>query len=272
MKRAKGQYKAAKTATDNASFTVNFTHPFVLSGDTISGLNTNYNVGVQALNVWDLLSKADNFQAFRKMYDQCRIDYVKVKLQVTDSTIQTSNANKMYDIYSAWDRTGLSIGDVLPKINNSKYVGLSVILSDKLTEYNGVNKLQLNAFQRWRQYTSIWPRNMMEKGQFISTGDVDQWRNAFNTDQLYYPFKEELVDVSEYNQLLNSNNPGILVENNKYPFKPTLLVGAFTTANDTVTNSAMTNIPLNNNTKIVMTAEFKVAMTFRGLRGAPAIT
>lgn len=278
VKRAKGSLKSAKSASDIANFTVSFTHPFVLSGKPISidGVGTR-NLGVQALNVWDLLSRAPNFQAFQKMYDQVRIDYIRVKLQVTNSTISTANAQQLYDIYTAWDRNGVDLGDTTPIVDGrDKIIGIGVVMGSNISQYNGVSKMQLNAFQRWMQYKSLYPRTLMEKGQFVSTSEVTQWRLTYDTADLYYPFISDTAldktDTQGYMNYLNQNNPGILVANSKYPFKPTLLVGGFITQNNATDNVAETNVPLNSETKIVMTAEFSVALTFRGLKGAPSIS
>ncbi|ORX78300.1 hypothetical protein BCR32DRAFT_247261 [Anaeromyces robustus] len=232
VKRARGNVRAAKKANDSTQFTVNFTYPFVLSGTTV----LNYHAGVVPLNVWDLLSRAPNFQNFRAMYDQCRIDYVKVKLQVTNSTLQTNNASQTYDIYTAWDRTGVSYQDIYPHTNEGKIDGIYCIINDAIQNYSGVSKMQLNVFQKWRQNKNF-----------------------------------ELKTTDDLKLYLNSNNPGMFVENNKYPFKPTLLVGAFTTGINSQ-GKAVSNVPLTNNTKIVMTAEFSVGMTFRALKGTPAIS
>ncbi|ORX78311.1 hypothetical protein BCR32DRAFT_301821 [Anaeromyces robustus] len=167
VKKAKGNLIASKRATDVATFTVNFSYPFVLSGDVISAANTNFQIGVQALNVWDLLSRTPNFQSFQKMYDQCRIDYVKSRISNNDIIYK-------YDI-------------------NDKVDGIYVTTGSRIAEYSGATTLQLNAFQRWKQYKSVWPQSLMEKSQYVNTGDVNEWRESFNTSYLYYPLKIQTV-------------------------------------------------------------------------------
>lgn len=274
VKKAKGNLIASKRATDVATFTVNFSYPFVLSGDLVTTSNPvrNHEVGVQALNVWDLLSRTPNFQSFKKMYDQCRIDYVKVRLNVTNSTIQTSDANKTYDIITAWDRTGVSNNDIIYKYDiNDQVEGVFVTTGSRIAEYSGCTTLQLNAFQRWKQNKSVWPQSLMEKSQYVNTGDVNEWRESFNTNYLYYPLK---VPTSETGAdiLMNSNNPAVLKENTSFPFKPTLLIGAFTTRIDSTSNSAKNLQLLTTDTKILMNAEFSVVLTFRGLKGTDSIS
>ena len=66
-KSAKGQIKAAKSATDNASFTIAVNHPFALSSvETEHTWTANpVTVGnVYAINVYDVLAKSPNFQRF----------------------------------------------------------------------------------------------------------------------------------------------------------------------------------------------------------------
>lgn len=286
VKRAKGNLIASKQAADRATFTVNFSHPFFLSSkkvwynpttgaysDATTSPGAAYKecwLGTYVLNVWDLLSKAENFKAFQKMYDQCAIDYCNVKLAVTNSVIQTGNSQTTYDLYTAWDRTGLSNGTFVgvPDATNNNYKGYAVIF-DKIDEQGGVTKTQLNAYQRWKQSKSIWPKTSAEKN-LINCGEIIDWHDSVNTNDLYYPIKEELRPATgEWKDFLNTNNPCLLNENVKYPFKPTLLVAAYSTNVDGTV--ATDKVHVTNTNRIVMTAEFSVVMTFRGLKGAPTI-
>jgi hypothetical protein len=282
VKRARGNIKASKRGTDQSNFTINFTYPFVLTSINKLVDGKPEKLGVQVLNVWDLLSRSPNFQNFQKMYDQCRIDYVRVKLNVTNSTLSTQDSAQTYDIYTAWDRTGVSFDDIsliedIEQLGENKYSGIRVTVGDKISEMNGKIKMQLNPFQRWRQNLSIWPSNNSEKSQLVNTSEVKVWRtplivdSSINKQDLYYAFTDLTgTETTVSRDYLNANNPCIFVENAKYPFKPTLLVAAFKTGS--VAGEISANQPIGVGTQIVMTAEFQVAMTFRGVKGAPAIS
>lgn len=281
VKRAKGNLRASKAGNDQVQFTITFTYPVVLSGGSLSLANPerDVNPGVQALNIWDLLIRADNFKAYKKMYEQCRIDYVYVKLNVTNSQITTDNAQQMYDIYCAWDRTGVARDDLVVREVNNEILGVYCIMGPKITEYSG-SKSQLNAFQRWSKTMYIAPKALNEKTQFVNTGEIYEWRNSYDATHQYYPFLNKLTgDNREHNyaMFMNEDNPCILQENGKYPFKPTLLLGAFKSGmiNQNLlgeqASTVQMNQPLNSETKIIMTCEFKVVMTFKGPRGSQSI-
>ncbi|ORX76118.1 hypothetical protein BCR32DRAFT_248992 [Anaeromyces robustus] len=99
----------------------------------------------------------------------------------------------------------------------STVIGVGVNF-DKIDEQDGVSKTQLNAFQNWKQ----------------------------SAEQHTY---------QNHKDWLNGNNPYLLQENNKYPFKPTLLIGAFNTSVITSNIATDKNHLDNSSTKIVMTTE-----------------
>lgn len=295
VKRARGNLKSSKSNTDSLTQTISFSSPVVLSGDSADIPNwynpsENKNLktaqlGVVALNVWDMLSRAPNFKAFQKMYDQVRIDYAAVTLNVTNSTISTANSVTTYDIYTAWDRTGLDSTIIDYRANVAGEVatidGVYISLGSKITDYNH-SKSVLNAFQRWKKSLYIYPKNLQEKSQYVSTGQISEWRDPFNTNGLYYPLSHTITgtgaDLNDkkynaalsYNQFMNNDNPALLMENGKYPFKPTLLIGAFRSG--VQNDEGKMNLPLDDTTRILMTADWKVVCTFRGAKGATAIS
>lgn len=288
VKRARGNLKSSKSNTDALTQTITFTSPVVLTGKHFNGDNgvdytspttgtkPEFYGGVVALNIWDLLSRAPNFKAFQQMYDQVRIDYASVTLNVTNSTIQTNQADKTYDIYTAWDRTGIDFKDLYPTADQGYNVdGCIVGIGPKITDYQHT-KSTLNAFQRWKKSLYIYPKSLSEKSQYVSTGSVTEWRDPYNSTETKYPFKNSLECLSpmeavqNYNNFLNSDNPAILSENGKFSFKPTLLIGAFGT--NVVDGIGVLNQPLSNDTKIVMSADWKVVCTFRGAKGVASIT
>lgn len=276
VKRARGNLKASKSSTDSCTQTITFTHPIALTGDTLSGTKEGeyYYPGVMALNIWDLLSRAENFKAFRRMYEQCKIDYVYVKLNVTNSQISTADSQKMYDIYTAWDRTGISPDDVLPYEINDVFKGFRFILGPRISEIAN-SKTQLNAFQRWSKNLYIYPRSLQEKSQYVSTSEIMEWRKPYDYTHQVYPFLTDVTTMSAFENLMNINSPCVLTENAKYPFKPTLLIGAFGSGikagTGGETDIVQMNLPLDSSTKIIMTCEFKVVLTFRGAKGGQTV-
>ena len=287
VKRARGNLRASQRGTDTATFTVPVNHNFFLGGKEMyynpttgvtqqsssSGFQ-KVNYAVYALNIYDILSKAENFNNYKKMYDSFRLDYVQVKLAVTNSTINTSNTGMTYDLYTAWDRTGLSSGDYTKVVANtiaSIAIDGFAILQNNIDEIAGNTKVTLNAFQKWKQTKSIWPQkgNTTER-DYINCGDVKDWHDSVNTTSKYYPIKTEQKPTNAtWETWLNQNNPCLLNENSKYAFKPTLLLAAYQTSVNE--NGIAEKAPLSSNTNIVMSAEIKCVVTFKGPKGGPTV-
>ena len=287
-KRAKGNLKAAKSGTDNASFTIAVNHPFALkSVDTAQTYLANDDkVGnVYAINVWDVLAKSPNFQRFRNMFDQVKIDRIDFKLQVTNQIVQTAVPQTLYDIYVAIDRNGLDEKYLIPSYSGTKDPDDNTASLDRyylniggaIASIGSNFKSQLNAYQRWSSKKAIWPSNLQEKSQFVATDDVVPFDNYYNnTVGAYYLDSNFIipdvtvgssVDVSQaITTIENKDTPSLLTSNAKFPFKPTILVGAFTSS--TAEDGSMQPFgDIAANQSILMNAEFKIACTFRGSKG-----
>ena len=298
VKRAKGNLTAAKKQNDTADFVITFTHGFaVTSATNADALDHNINSSGYILNIWDLLAKAPNFQAFKSMYDQVRINGVQIKLQSSNATVSTANLNQVYDIYTAWDINGIDDDKikVFTELVNpdeqdadaSSHVNPTSVMVDigeEIATYGSAVKMQLNPFQRWSQNRSIYPSNMVEKTQFVSTESIKEWHEPFNPSSCSFELggeiKNRLADVAYAdvetlfnNYVNNSDNPAVFSSNGKYPFKPTLLVNAFSTGYNQENNPSSVNCfnKVTSGAKLFFTAEVKVPCTFRGLKGVPNV-
>lgn len=287
VKSGKGQIKAAKSATDNASFTIAVNHPFALSSVSATNIWTDDEISVgnvYAINIYDVLAKSPNFQRFRNMFDQVRIDKIECKLQVTNQIINTGAAANLYDIYVAIDRNGLDNKYILGSHSQEKDAEDLANLDRYYLNVGGAiasigsnTKSQLNAYQRWSLKRSIWPSSLQEKSQFVATDDIvafdDSYNNnlaCYNLDSAFIQAKVDTTSEVDYTQAMlaieNKDTPTLLTSNAKFPFKPTILVGAFT-SNPNADGTMNSFGPIAENAKILMNAEFKIACTFRGSKG-----
>ncbi|ORX44060.1 hypothetical protein BCR36DRAFT_302417 [Piromyces finnis] len=78
-KRTYSQYRQSKQGNDSLSFVVNCNHVFS------AFYNPSDESGTACINVWDVLQRNSNFASLKNMYDQVRIDGLRVKLSVTDA-------------------------------------------------------------------------------------------------------------------------------------------------------------------------------------------
>ena len=240
VKRAKGNFSAAKKQNDVADFVINFTHTFPVTSYTDSG-NVNYSGYV--MNIWDLLSKAPNFKAFKSLYDQVRINGVQVKLQISNATVNVNTSNTIYNVYTAWDTNGIDQKFMAPTTTTNgdgtyNIVGIRTNVNEAIATFGSTSKMQLNPFQRWAQNRSIYPSSMAEKSQFVSTDSISEWHGPFNNDTKSFELTSDYkalftnLSVNEVRSTLlkeldNIDNPCILQSNSKYAFKPTLYINAF---------------------------------------------
>lgn len=263
--------RAARKGNDSMNFVVNSNYVFTANYDRRNEF------GTAAVNIWDVLCRNSNFSHFRAMYDQVRLDGVKVKLAVTDAQTTASSMNdiKNITVYTCFDRTGLSLNqvaflhfndnsreDIAPSEYDSKTVdGYYVQIGSNIVNATGVKKTQLNAFQRWQQTLSCYPQLQNEKGQYIATSSIRLFEQGK---------KDNLITVNnEYNVTVNSlvsdSNPVIPFECSSVKFKPILLVGVFCNKYD----SESGNLTQYGDCKpVIFNGEFSISVTFKNLKAA----
>ena len=272
-RRTSAQFRSAKKGNDSFQFVVNSNIVFSAFYD-----NTTRR-GVAAIPMWEVLARNTNFNHFKSMYDQVRIDGCRVKLNVTDAdtTINTISQVKNVNIYVAWDRTGLSTNQVefyktdnkgnaqligLDEYDNENVIYYATVIGVNIVNCTGTDKSILNSFQKWTKYTSCYPNLLNEKAQYVST-------SMFNIYSASTNWRDGLVTASSsshntVNDLLSSGNPCVPFESTSCRFKPTLLVGVF--SNEI---SSVGNITQYGNTRpVVFNAEVTISVTFKDMKAA----
>lgn len=211
--RARGNQKAARQQKDICDVNLNIQHKCSTSFiHTVAGAQI-FNCGVYALNIWDLLRKSEFYQSYASMYDQVKINSVKVKLTPISWNIQTANdpaiANeinynvntqyKAITIVTAWDRTGLSEEQIKIVTNNVKEVGddenpngvgiigtnadddgLYVIMTDDVATYSSAVTKSLSFGNSFSHTRMLYPSSMAEKSFYANTSDLDQWYTEYD--------------------------------------------------------------------------------------------
>jgi hypothetical protein len=285
-RRAYGNMKAARQQADNATFTLNVPSKicsFMKSGAQLPGLavGETRTVGVYPISIYELLRRNEFFNNYANMYDEFKIDKIKVKLLPTAFTINTNGNYRNLTIYTAWDRTGLNTNqlygyyDKVRPENNAIYC----TIGEDITTYSSAESRVVNpntntSITRW-----LNPKTMGEKGQWLSTSLLKQWFVGYDDENGCFKgiqfndgdqYAAEInAQSSTSNALLkfsaaSKENPCFLLEDPAIKFKPTLLVGVFpsVTAADFATNT----------NRIHFNVETEIVCTYRGLRKARVIS
>ena len=225
-KRGYGQMKAAKQQADQASFVMNI--PTQLSCKCIQVTmvdgqgNTRKNeVGTYPLNIYDLLRKSEFYQSYANMYDEFKIDNIKVKLIPTRYNVTVGDTNnagyQSFTVYTAWDRTGLNNKQLFlntsgsynnspidpsqpngPK--NNEYIGkgsdtdgLYCLVGSDITTYSSAESRQISVGQNSSIVRWLKPKTLSEKSQWLSTSQLKQWYYQYNNTSAsfkYIPIKD----------------------------------------------------------------------------------
>lgn len=302
-KRSYGQFKAAKQQADQASQVLNiptqascFSKVETLSTGTRAV--EEHETGTFALNIYDLLRKSEFYQSYANMYDEFKIDNVKVKLIPTKYNVTVGDGEAGYQsftVYTAWDRTGLNANQLFLSVNNSDddgYIGsnsnsnsgLYCTVGSDITTYSSAESRQISIGQNSTIVRWLKPKTIQEKSQWISTSQLKAWSYHYNESKGCYQqipissrySKDGAKDLDIISTLSQnhgsltfalsdispavSNNPCFLEEDPTINFKPTLLVGIY---------------PVENNQERPRTVSFnieaEVACSFRGLRKSKVV-
>lgn len=205
-----GNMKAAKQQADQSTFTINIPSTCSCflktnSNDAITGNEDPKSMrGVYAMNIFEQLRKSSFYQSYANMYDEFKIDRIKVKLLPSSFTYTATAGNnenggtyKNVTIYTAWDRTGLNADQVqlnasalstvateIGKSDDSD--GLYTTIGSNITTYSSAESRIINpgantSITRW-----LNPKTIVEKGQWISTSSLKKWYDSYDDDKGRY--------------------------------------------------------------------------------------
>ena len=209
VSRAKRQQFAANEQRDTTQVVIN--QNLELScGETMYDINGNdnyndfYDTGTLALNIWDVLRRNMFFKQYSSLYDQVRIDNIKVKIigvnwisgsnnSGDDQKIQQYKSPKSYIVVTAWDRTGVSSNDLvttdeISRINGVDYVKptLYTNIGRKITTYSSALTKHLGPGSSYEIVRQLYPSSIKEKEYFISTSLLKRQYNRSNQEGFKY--------------------------------------------------------------------------------------
>lgn len=302
VRRAVGNYRAAAQQKDSTQVNLNIIHKastiFAKKQIKPAGQGTTL-VGVYALNIWDLLRRSEFYQSYASMYDQVKIDRIRLKLTPTNWSFNTQAVNsfKAITVVTAWDRSGLSdeqiyvkgtpsFGDDEPIIGTQDDTdGLYVCMNNEVGTYSSAQTRNLNPNSSLSIVRYLYPSSMAEKAFYANTADLREWYtwydpvnaryagilvpNAINgnpTDINESVINDDVViGLIEHSNAVK-NNPSYLMEDSTVPFKPTFLLGLQTSFTEQ-------QIPVDCVVEgpVCFNIEADIGVTFRGLRKAKIV-
>lgn len=305
--KGKGQYKAAKQQTDNAKVVLNIPTQISCFNKrntyTLGDGNVTFEAGIYALNVYDLMRKSEFYQSYARMYDEFKIDNIKIKLIPVSYDVTAGANNTHYQaltVYTAWDRTGLSQEQVQLIANNvtadtekigtlteGNIDGLYTTIGSNITTYSSSESRQVQpgtstTITRW-----LAPKTITEKAAWLSTSVIDKWCDGWdlnngryygiNTNSGLADYSLAKIGITGTGVTSNTSaiswspaikeNPCFLCECPEIKFKPTLLVGVYPSVQDQQQDAG--TIATQN--KVLFNVEAEVLCTFRGLRKAAVV-
>lgn len=282
-RRAIGNLIASNAQKDSA--TVNISIPHRCSAKYYKQTVNNVNIvtGTYACNIWDLLRKSDFYQSYSNMFDQVKIDSIKVKLTPVQWSFNTSNAgnlnyNNAITIVTAWDRTGLSADQLTvlktPLVDGklgseSDAGGIYVIIGNEIETYSSAITRNLNPGSSVNFSRVLYPSTMAEKTCYMNTNDLQPWYTGYDYSLGRFWGIPDEDATSLTNKTWRSDNPCTIREDPALPFKPTLLIavkGGVPSMNYKDINAYDSDVP-----PVIFNAEFDIGVTFRGLRRAKTV-
>lgn len=313
-RRAIGNYRAAVQQRDKTDVNISIAHKFTCNTSTLTysenvGNNTveyTKNKGVYALNIWDLLRRSDFYQSYANMYDQIKINSIRIKLTpIAFSTygedgVIANNIYQTYTVVTAWDRTGLSPqqGHMLYDANSNdlKVIGTSgdsfgyyvCLNGSDISTYSSAITKPMSPNSNTTIVRAMYPSSLAEKSFYANTSDLREWYPSFDYEKVrWYGFENPNAVTGKSQQTISGNtyetaplqtidsfakmsNPCFINETAQIPFKPTLLVGLL---NDQYIygfdNNDHQNIAIH--PKASFNLEADIGVSFRGLRKAPIV-
>ena len=202
-KRASGNMRAAKQQSDQSTFTINI--PSEVTCFLRDDLTLQKETGVYAMNIFEQLRKSDFYQNYANMYDEFKIDKVKVKLLPSSWAANAGSIASLYKnltVYTAWDRTGLDQNQILfnidnanqiTKVNDLDYIlgnenggGLFCTVGSDITSYSSAESRAVNPNSNTSIVRWLSPKTIQEKSQWLNCADLKKWYESYDSIQGRY--------------------------------------------------------------------------------------
>lgn len=196
------------------------------------------------INIYDILRKSEFFQNYAGMYDQFKINRIRVKLTQGNAT------SDAFTLVSAWDRNGLEASQLnLSSTTVPFNITSGADFNTNLRTYSSAVTKSVSSGSSFSMIRYLAPSTMAEKSQWIAPNQLQQWYTPWDTsaDDQYqtYAVANATLQASAI-----TSNPTYLLTDTNLQFKPTFLMNLWSAS----PSSAIYNV------------EFDITVTFRGMR------
>lgn len=234
--------------------------------------NENYwkDTGTIALNIYDVLLRCEFYKNYSNLYDQLKIDSVKVTVTPQSWTQSKEDgpspgymSPKSLTLVTAWDRSGLDINQfIVDPINPSRYYCL---IGNDIESYSSAVTRHLSSGSSFNIQRYLYPTSLQEKSQFINVKDL---KKQF-TQEVQEPYRY----ILDFDNISDSDCPNNPLSSATIPFKPTFLMSVrspykpFTAPTNIFYDGATEEMmAFNKILPSTFSIEFEITVTFRGLR------
>ena len=135
-----------------------------------------------------LLCDAQYFQNYLGMYDQYKLNAVRVSLEMTYIGNELLNAQKFPSIVTAWDRNGVKINSIKTQDPNTFTYQLPNY--ECVTSYSSANEKTIYYGSRWGVVRQLDAASMMEKSLYIPTSNT---RDVLTFGNMYSAWNPQLL-------------------------------------------------------------------------------
>lgn len=235
--------------------------------------------GCAAINIYDVLRRSEFYSSYANMYDQVRIDSIEATITAlnwvngsnatTESQISEYLTPKSLEIVTAWDRSGLGEDQIFRSTIRDAPVFYCTI-GKRIVNYSSAKTKHLGPGSAYEIKRYLYPSSLVEKSQFVNTSDLRQQYIRDNSNE--YPYREFKWIKNEKGRrlanefIVDTKYPTNLISDPKLTFKPTLLINVIAGPDPTTVNYYDEEIGINKIKPVTFNVEFKINVTFRGLR------
>lgn len=188
--RSRGQYSAANGQRDTSRVVLKWSQVQTITAQQVASVGGNGELeasqqGWSVFNAWRALLNSGFYDNFAEMYDQIKLNAVKVKITLLSASSSIFSATNNPVFVSAWDRNGISLNT---NISESPFRHIS--------SYGSALTRPMTVGANFGMQRYLFASTMSEKSQYIPTrlistiADGSDSQNAISST---YQFKPALL-------------------------------------------------------------------------------
>lgn len=208
--RSRGQFAAANGQRDCSRQVLKWSQVQTISAKQVglptpgSGSQSTSQQGFSAFNAWTALSNSGFYDLFAQMYDQIKLNAVKVKITLLSAAENIFSSTNNPVFVSAWDRNGIVTATTNPA-EPFRFV----------SSYGSAITRPMTVGANFGMERYIYASTMSEKSQYVATSIIDNLATNNSDDSQY---------------------------GNPFPFKPVLLLAIYSSASDSAQQTLNFNV------------------------------